>query len=160
MDADVVQRDASTGFATLVHTDRLALHQLPDDPIVIPLTDTPPSLYSTFKSANRTTAGTTIITEPIIGGSLHIIDLLISGQKFSAGSVTVQFTDGTETVIMFKVDLTDVPIALAVPLKGRWQGWVDARLEMVTAGDPDVTVAVSYMKHVTALPFAEWDSFR
>ena len=47
-------------------------------------------------------------------------------------------------------------------LSGRWQGWKDARVEMVVAGGTghNITVSVVYVKMPTGLPYEEWDSLR
>lgn len=152
--------DKTTGNAEFHFNDQGLSQSFPEETLTLPVTETPRGLFSTFAVAKREAAGTTIVVQPLAGGSIHIVDLLMSGQKFSAGSMAVQFTDGTNTEIMFEIDLTDVPIVLGIPLSGRWQGWKDARFELVTVQDPICTVSVGYVKHKTSQEFALWDSLR
>ena len=53
----------------------------------------PDKLYSNFRSATRTTAGTTAIVTPRSGEAIALTDLIISGEK-KAGTLTIQFADG------------------------------------------------------------------
>ena len=116
--------------------------------------------YGLFKAVTRATAGTTIITDPEGGGSIILTDLVISAGKFSAGTTTVRFTDGTDTIDIVVMDNTDAPLALAIPFRGNWQGWRDARLELVTVNDVTVTVSAGYIKVDVGLDFAAWDGLR
>lgn len=116
--------------------------------------------HGTFKSETRSAAGTSIITEPDPGHSIILTDLIISSDRVNAATFTVRFTDGTNTVNIFSGDVTDAPINLASPLSGRWQGWKDARVELVTVGLVTVTVSCGYYKVDTGLDYAEWDSLR
>ena len=159
MTISVIQIDAASGEALKTVTGAGAPEKVAGVGFV-PVTSTLGSAFGTFKAVTRTTAGTTIITEPDPGGSLILTDLLVSSGKFSSGSVQVQFTDGTDTVSIFDIDVTDAPIVVALPFAGRWQGWKDARLEMVTVLDPDATVAAGYVKIPAGIPFAEWDALR
>jgi hypothetical protein len=119
-----------------------------------------PQAHGVFKSATRTEAGTTIIATPRLNQSILLTDLLISGEKQAGSTVTVRFTDGTYTVDIFVASQVDAPPQIAIPLSGRWQGWKNARLEVVTSGAADATVAIGYMKVPTGLPYEEWDSLR
>ena len=116
--------------------------------------------HGRFKAATRTVAGTTTIVTPEPGGSIILTDLLISSQKFSLGAVKVQFTDGTDTVVIFDIDVTDAPVAVALPFNGRWEGWQDAQVDMVTTLDPAATVSIGYIHISSSLTFAEWDALR
>lgn len=116
--------------------------------------------FGTFKAATRTTAGTTEITSPGIGGSLILTDLMVTGEKQAGSSVEVRFTDGTNTVTLYLASQVDAPASTAISFSGRWQGWKDARLDMITVGTADATVAVGYIKVPGGLEFAEWNALR
>jgi len=110
------------------------------------LTSTEAKQHGTFNSVTRTSAGTTTVTMPIAGGSVWITDLLISGEKQAGSSVEIQFTDGTNTQIIFHASQVDAPANFAISFAGGWHGWVDARVDVVTVGSGDATVAIGYMK--------------
>ena len=125
------------------------------------VTTTAERLYSHFKSVTSTTATTTIIAQPRSGEAIALTDLIISGEK-KAGTITIQFTDGTNTINIAVFDLTDAPANLGIPFFGRWASWRDARLSMVTDVIANVTVSCGYVrvdsKHT--LSYAEWDAAR
>jgi hypothetical protein len=123
-------------------------------------TVTPQDLHSTFKSATRTTAGTTTVVTPPSNGSIIVNDVLISGEKQAGSTIEVRFTDGANNVTLFLASQVDVPASFAHSFKGRVQGWKDARIEMVTVGTADATVTIVYSKVRDALPYAEWDALR
>lgn len=118
-------------------------------------------LYSNFKSAVRTTAGTTVVVQPRSGEAISLTDILISAQK-AAGNLLIQFTDGVYTVVLFGIALTDAPASFGVPLAGKWMGWRDARIEMVTDAVFGALVAVGYtrVKSNSTLSYAEWNAKR
>ena len=115
-----------------------------------------------FKSAYRSTAGTTIIAAPPTDGAIVLTDLIISCDKVNAATITIQLTDGVNTVIIFLGTATDAPINISTSFAGRWRGWVDGRLEMVTVGTLKCTVAVGYFKvgSSVALSYTDWDAGR
>ena len=119
-------------------------------------------LYGAFRSKTRTTAGTTAVITPISGGSLILTDLLISGEKQATSSVEVRFTDGSNTVTVFLVSQSDAPASLAHSFAGRFHGWKDARVDMITTGAGDATVTIGYYKinGSRTLPFEAWDALR
>lgn len=119
-----------------------------------------PGIHGVFKSVTRDEAGTTTITGPILGQSILLTDLLISGEKQAGSTVEVRFTDGTNTVTIFSASQVDAPPNFAHSFVGRIQGWADARLDMITSGAGDATVMVGYVKIPSGIPFSEWDSFR
>lgn len=116
--------------------------------------------FGTFKSATRTADGTSTITEPTPGGSLAITDLIVTGEKQANSSVEVRFTDGTNFVTIYLASQVDAPANTAIGFQGRWQGWQDARIDMITVGTADATVAIGYIKLPSSLAFAEWDALR
>jgi hypothetical protein len=125
------------------------------------LVTTPEKLYSYFNAATRTTAGTTVLVQPSSGEAIALTDILISGEK-KAGTLTIQFTDGTNSINVIVVPLTDAPANYAIPLSGRWAGWRDARVSMITDAVANITVAVGYIRIGSAdtLSYAEWDAAR
>jgi len=119
-----------------------------------------PSLHGQFKTASGTTAATTIVTAPINGGAIVLTDLLIAGEKKNGGTIELRFTDGTNTITIYKAPLTDNAIAVAIPFTGHWRGWKDARLEVVTVQDFTYSVACGYYKCKQGLTYSDWDARR
>lgn len=118
-------------------------------------------LHGVFKSATRTTAGTTIIVAPDTGGSIVLTDLIISTDKTNGTTTTIQFTDGSQTITLFSGDSTNNSINLAISFGGRWEGWMDSRLELVTAGgNVTATASVGYFKLSEGKQFSVWDKLR
>jgi hypothetical protein len=124
-------------------------------------TITPDKLYAHFKSATRTGAGTTIIVQPRSGEAIALTDFIISGEK-KAGTLTLQFTDGTNTINIAVIPLVDAPANFAIPFVGRWMGWRDARISMITDVVANVTVSCGYVRVPSehTLSYAEWDALR
>jgi hypothetical protein len=120
------------------------------------------SVNGCFKAATRAAAGTTIITEPDLHGSIVLTDLIVTSDRVNAAIITLRFTDGTNTINIFVADVTDAPCNVATSFVGQWKGWKDARLEVVTVGVVKATVAVGYFKlpEETTLGFVEWDTAR
>jgi hypothetical protein len=121
---------------------------------------TPTSAHSTFRSLERSTAGTDIIVAPNDNGSLVLSDIIVTTEKQTAGTVTVQYNDGTNSELIFKAFAKDGPISISTALTGRVQGWRDAWIEWVNVGDTDSTILLTYVKVPEGLPYAEWDAFR
>lgn len=116
--------------------------------------------HGTFANASRTTAGTTTITSPNASGALVITDLVLNTEKQTGGIVDVQFTDGSQTVLVFRAYCNDAPANLVLPTNGRFQGWKDARLDLVVSTNTDCSVTLGYIKVPDALPYEEWDALR
>lgn len=143
--------------------DKKSLHTLDgweDSPVLV--TTNYQSMQGSFKSVSRTTAGTTILTQPIGEGTIILTDLIVTTDKVNGASVTIQFTDGTNTVVIMLAQVTDAPCNIAIPFTGHWQGWRSARLEVVTVGTVKATVACGYFKlpKSKALEFSDWDARR
>lgn len=126
----------------------------------IPIGGTLANLRGTFKSTSRTSAGTSIITSPALGKSIVLTDLIVGTDKVNGATITVQFTDGTDTIEIYSGNATDAPINVAIAFAGNWAGWKDARVEMVTTNALKATVAVGYYKLDTGQTYEVWDSFR
>lgn len=127
---------------------------------IVPVTTTEAAIHGVWKVAQRSSAGTTIITSPPPGGSIAITDLIVSADKAATSSVQLQFTDDSETEIIALFDSINAPIAMAISLTGRLQGWEDARLELVTTGNVVANITAAYLKSPKSDPFALWDSHR
>ena len=67
------------------------------------------------------------------------------------------FTDGVETINIIVADSTNAPINLAIPFAGRWQGWRDARIDLITVN----AVAPGYIatEMTRAMPEAAKEEF-
>jgi hypothetical protein len=128
------------------------------DPVLVAHTEA--SIVGVFQFVSRTSAGTTIITTPVAGGSLILTDMLISADKAVGGKVTVCFNDGTneQNVISFNTD--DKSLNETIAFAGRFQGWKDARLEVVTIANFEVDVTAGYYKVDTSRDFADWNAQR
>lgn len=116
--------------------------------------------HGVFKSTSRTTAGTSTISEPELNGSLILTDLIVSSDKTNASTITIRFTDDTNTVNVAVFDSGNAPVATAISFTGLWQGWKNARLEMVTVANVTATAALGYLKLDTGLQYADWDNLR
>jgi hypothetical protein len=125
------------------------------------LTTTPEKQYAHFKSSLRVGAGTTTVVQPTSGEAIALTDLLISAEK-AAGNLDVRFTDGTNFTRIFAVPLTDAPASFGVSFAGKWMGWQDARIDMITDAAFNAVVAVGYIKVPSehTLSYAEWDAAR
>ena len=126
------------------------------------ITQTHAQVAGVFKSKTLTAAGTVIVSEPDTGGCIVLTDLILTSDKTQSAVITVQFTDGTETIPIVEADITDAPINIATSFAGYWRGWRDARLELVITGglNPTATLAVGYFKLKTSLQYSDWDSLR
>ena len=126
------------------------------------ITQTHAQVAGVFKSKTLTAAGTVIVSEPDTGGCIVLTDLILTSDKTQSAVITVQFTDGTETISIVEADITDAPINIATSFAGYWRGWRNARLELVITGgiNPTATLAVGYFKIKTSLQYSDWDSKR
>ena len=115
-----------------------------------------------FKAKTLTAAGTVIVSEPDSGGCIVLTDIILTSDKTQSSVVTVQFTDGTETIPIVEADITDAPINIATSFAGYWRGWRNARLELVITGglNPTATLAAGYFKLKDSLLYSDWDSHR
>lgn len=149
-------------LVTLANKNKQQLHTVEgehgDEPILV--NSTLARAHGVFASATRGSAGTTVIVQPSLNQEIVMTDLMLSAEKQAGSTVTIQWTDGANTVVIFIADTVDAPVTLAIPFAGRWQGWKDARLELVTDTNGNVTVAVGYYKVETGITFAEWNGRR
>ena len=115
-----------------------------------------------FKSATRTSAGTTIIAQPSGDDAIILTDLMLTTDKVNGATATVSWYDGTNTVTMISADVTDAPCNIAIAFNGHWQGWGSAYVQLVTTGAVNCTCALGYfhIKEDVALGYSEWDAKR
>jgi len=118
----------------------------------------PGEVHGLWKAISGTAAATTTVTEPANGGNIYVKNIAVSGEKKNTGTIELRFTDGTNTITIFKAILTDAPVNIAIA--GDYKGWKDARLEVVTVLDFTHTVLCSYIKQPNALAYADWDARR
>lgn len=116
-----------------------------------------------FKHAVLADAGTATVVTPPKGSAIVITDLVYTAEKVANGKLTIQFTDGSNTVILKAAVLADQAVDGAIAYAGRTKGWKDARVDMVAAGsnvDADVTVHYYILKGAGVLSFTDWDGER
>lgn len=89
-----------------------------------------------------------------------LTDLIVTGDKVNNGSIEVRFTDDTTTDTVIKPVVTDAPVAIAIAFSGRFQGWKDARIDVVITQNVKGSVVLGYIKAPKGLPYNEWDELR
>jgi hypothetical protein len=131
-----------------------------NDSTLMSLTDK--SAYGQFKAVGRSTAGTSTIVSPPQDGAIVLTDLLVSADRVSSSTLLIQFSDGVIKIPIFRASGADAPTNIAIPFAGRWRGWKNASLELITVATINVTVAVGYFKipAVHALSYSDWDKAR
>jgi len=120
----------------------------------------PRALFGTFKSVEYSGAGTTTLVTPVTSGSLVLTDLIFSANKVNNGTVEIRFTDGTDNAVIVKPDVTDAPATFVINFGGRWQGWKDARIDVIVTNNVSGSISLGYVKAPTGLAFTEWDAQR
>lgn len=115
-----------------------------------------------FKAETLSAAGTVIVAEPDKGGCIVLTDLILTSDKTEGSVITVQLDCGTHTIPIMVADMADAPVNLAIPLSGKWEGWKNARIELVITGglNPTATLAVGYYKLKDSKLFDDWDAQR
>ncbi|MCK5013204.1 MAG: hypothetical protein KAS66_05250 [Candidatus Omnitrophica bacterium] len=116
--------------------------------------------HGSFKATQSTSAQTITLTEPSVGGALAISSLLISARKSQGNSITIRFTDETNTEVVFAQLLTNLDVSVPIAITHGWRGWKDARLELTTTGTDQVNITVGYSKLERGVPFDAWDAMR
>ena len=120
-------------------------------------------IQTVFKVAGTTAAATTIVAAPRKGFAISITDLIVNQDKVAAGSIIIQFTDGTNTEIIVQAKTKDATFSMAHGFVGKMDGWKDARVEMISAGtnpNTNVTVIFQNLQGAGVLSFADWDARR
>ncbi len=116
--------------------------------------------FGVFKAVFRVTAGTTTIVTPEPSGSIAITDILISATKVQSSTAELLFDDDTNTETLFKADMTNGELFYSHTVKGRMQGWRDARLDLTTVNGSDVYVTIGYVRLPNGLVYSEWNELR
>ena len=116
--------------------------------------------FSTFQSVTRSTGGTTTVVTPAGGGSISVTDIVVSATKVNSATVSLAFDDDTDSETLFTISTNNQPVTFAWSVKGRMQGWRDARLDLVTVNNTLAFVTVTYMLLPDSLIFSEWDALR
>jgi len=117
--------------------------------------------HGTFKSTAFATAQTVDVSSPDLGGALVVTSILMRAAKKNAGTVTLQFDDGTNTEAIFgPALLTNAELTLAFSIPSGWKAWKDATLQVVTNSDFIVSVTVGYAKIPVGEDFGSWDAAR
>ncbi len=118
--------------------------------------------FGTFQTNTLTSAGTvTVVTSPL-QGSIAVTDIIISAEKAASGAeIELRFTDGTDNQTLIKQDVGNQNLEFSHTVKGRMQGWKDARLDLIlTSANTNVFVTVGYVPLPTGLDFTSWDALR
>lgn len=117
-------------------------------------------LFGVFRATKVTTASTTVVVSAPTGGRIQLTDLMLTTDKTAGSSVEVTFEDGTNTVSIILADSANAPVNLAIGFVGSFEGWVNARIEMITVNNVTATLTLGYLKLKGGLGFAEWDGRR
>lgn len=144
-----------------VTKDALETGMIEEHPV--PVFATHGELNGHFKSLTFTAAGTTALVTPPAGSAMVLTDFIVSAEKVAAGTVIFRFTDGTNEVDIMAGITVDAPVNLAFSPRGRWRGWKDARVDIVTTGsniDGTVSMGYYFIKGTEVLDFVEWDALR
>lgn len=145
-----------TAAGVRLHTEKVGRH-------THLVTETHSRVATQFKHTANAGAETTIAVTPPPGTAIVITDIVLGAEKAASGSVTVQFVEGSDVVIVFKVSTVQNPVSLHVPFAGRWRGWRNARIDVVTTGmndDSDVSVGYYIVRGAGVFLFSDWDAQR
>lgn len=138
---------------TILHTEKVGPHTH----LVI---EDHSRVATQFRTVANTGAETQIVVTPPKGTAIVITDVILGAEKAASGSVTVQFVEGSDTVIVFKISTVQNPVSLHIPFAGRWRAWRNARIDVVTTGgnsDSDVSIGYYIVRGEGVLSFADWD---
>ena len=101
------------------------------------------------------------IATPRANGTLELLDLIISGSKKTAGTLTIRWNDGTNTDTLFVGSVDDAALNIAMAFAGKVEGWKKAYLEYTTVSTWTGSLLITYVHHILPGPtYAEWNSRR
>ena len=101
------------------------------------------------------------IATPRANGTLELLDLVVSGSKKAAGTLTIRWNDGTDTDTLFIGSVDDAALNIAMAFAGKVEGWKKAYLEYTTVSAWTGSLLITYVHHILAGPtYAEWNSRR
>lgn len=105
----------------------------------------------------------TAIATPMPRGSIEITDIFFSALKAAGSTVTLTFTDGTNTETLITVLLTNEAVRLTHSVQGRMQGWRNAIVKYTVAdANSSGSMTIGYIKHdeVSSEDYSVWDARR
>ena len=146
---------------TMLHVERAwsRTHEVLGDE-VMPVHLSAQAAHGTFKAVTFTSSGTTTIVSPKDTGALLITDIALFGDKVNSGSLELKFTDGTNEATLALATVTDAPVNFSQSFVGRFQGWADARVDLVVTQNVTGSATIGYVKVPDGLPFLQWDALR
>jgi hypothetical protein len=154
-------------MADMASGNHITSRKIWQPPLAIDLEDRPllvadpASVYGSWKTASRTSSGTTqLIGSKLSTTSIMITDLVITGDKKNAATCEVRITDGTNDETLFLLDMSDAPVALSIQFKGRIQTWAGAHIDMITTSTATITCMAGYIHIPDALTYEVWDALR
>lgn len=151
--------DACDGVAIGTETFWTGPHKVVYDEKSLLVVD-PAQAHGVFKTAKFISAGTIQFVIPDANGSLILTDIAVFGDKVNSGSIEVLFTDDTNTETFVFATVTDAPVASAWMIRGRVQGWRDARIDVVVSQNVKGSVVLGYTKVPLGRPYGEWEKLR
>ena len=143
----------------LLHTEMDTIHGKNEEVLAVTTSQREHNVFVT-KSWVGAEANTRIAT-PRAEGTLEVLDLVVSGSKKTAGTLTIRWNDDTATDTLFIGSVDDAAINIAMPFAGKVEGWKGAYLEYTTVSAWTGSLLITYVHHILpGLTYAEWDSRR
>jgi hypothetical protein len=121
------------------------------------------SLHGTFAEVTLAGAATQTIVEARSNEGIVLTDLIVASEKSAGGKVTIQFTDGVNTINILELTAVNQQVNMSIPFRGNFAGWQACDIKVVTTGvniDGSATVGYYRTPEETTLPFEEWDANR
>lgn len=130
------------------------------DPVIV--TTTYGAHRGNFVAETRSSAGTTAVIDASGNDGIVLTDLILTTDKVQSATVTVNITDGVNTVAVVATDVSDAPCNIAIAFAGHWQTWQGARVDLVTVNAVTTTLALGYFRILedTTLSYAAWNALR
>jgi len=114
------------------------------EPILI--TQSHGSLAGTFATKTFTAANTYNLIAQKGDKGIVLTDMIVTTEKRTSGSVTLNMTDGVNTEVIYSGVCNDAPINLAIAFAGHWAGWRGTYLDIVVAAATVGSVSVGYYR--------------
>ena len=115
-----------------------------------------------FKSIIIAGATTETVVSPYGDDAIALTDIITSMEKKNLALVTLKFSDGTSTEIIFRATLSDLPFNIGIPLAGRWEGWSGASIKLTNSLALVGSISIGYY-HIPkdkTLDYGEWNEMR
>lgn len=117
--------------------------------------------HGIFKTAQISTATTTEIAAPSLGGCIIVTNILLSAEKQNSGTVAVEFDDGVNTEILYAAALTNSAVNISVNMPHGWRGWANATIKVISNSTSPTSITVGYVKLTQGSETYEaWDARR